>query len=51
MLKRVIGRLVKKHGMKKLLIMVGDWAVRASNSKKDDEAWEMVVKPFIEEKF
>tara|TARA_R100001244_G_C5140638_1_gene127802 strand:- start:255 stop:410 length:156 start_codon:yes stop_codon:yes gene_type:complete len=51
MIKRVIGRLVKKHGMKKLLIMVGDWAVGASKSDKDDEAWEMVVKPFIEENF
>ena len=51
MLKRVIGRLVKKQGMKKLLIMVGDWAVGASRSEKDDEAWEMVVKPFIEENF
>jgi|TARA_R110002124_G_scaffold276380_1_gene447147 hypothetical protein len=51
MLKRVIGRLVKKHGMKKLLIMVGDWAVGASKSEKDDEAWEVVVKPFIEDNF
>jgi hypothetical protein len=51
MVKRVIGRLVKKHGMKKLLIMVGDWAVGASKSKSDDEAWKMIVKPFIEENF
>jgi hypothetical protein len=51
MLKKIIGRLVRKHGMKKLLIMIGDWAVGASRSKKDDEAWEMVVKPFIEENF
>ena len=51
MVKRVIGRLVKKHGMKKLLIMVGDWAAGASKSEKDDEAWEMVVKPFIEDNF
>lgn len=51
MLKKVIGRLVKKHGMKKLLIMVGDWAVSASKSEKDDEAWEFVVKPFIEDNF
>jgi hypothetical protein len=51
MLKRIIGRLVKKHGMKKLLIMVGDWAVGASKSKKDDEAWAMTVRPFIEDNF
>jgi|TARA_R110000823_G_scaffold284443_2_gene402533 hypothetical protein len=51
MVKRVIGRLVRKHGMKKLLIMVGDWAVGASKSEKDDEAWETIVKPFIEENF
>jgi hypothetical protein len=51
MVKRVIGRLVRKHGMKKLLIMVGDWAVGASKSEKDDEAWEVVVKPFIEDNF
>jgi|TARA_R110000787_G_C13301980_1_gene434575 hypothetical protein len=49
MLKRVIGRLVKKHGMKKLLIMIGDWAVGASKSKKDDKAWKTTVKPFIED--
>ena len=51
MLKKVIARLVRKHGMKKLLIMVGDWAVGASKSKKDDEAWELIVKPFIEDNF
>ena len=51
MLKKLISRLVKKHGMKKLLIMVGDWAVSASKSEKDDEAWEFVVKPFIEDNF
>ena len=51
MVKRVIGRLVRKHGMKKLLLMVGDWAVGASKSEKDDEAWETIVKPFIEENF
>ena len=38
MLKKYIQRLVKRKGMKGLLIMVGDWAVSASKSKKDDEA-------------
>ena len=49
MLKRIVGRLVKKHGMKKLLIMIGDWAVKQSKKTSDDEAWELVVKPYIEE--
>lgn len=51
MLKRMVGRLVKKHGMKGLLIMIGDWAVKQSKKESDDEAWENVVKPFIEENF
>tara|TARA_X000000368_G_C23055338_1_gene723585 strand:- start:4668 stop:4817 length:150 start_codon:yes stop_codon:yes gene_type:complete len=42
MLKRVIGRLVKKHGMIGLLMMVGDYAVKATKSKKDDQVWEEV---------
>tara|TARA_R100001463_G_scaffold81001_6_gene135482 strand:+ start:5314 stop:5466 length:153 start_codon:yes stop_codon:yes gene_type:complete len=42
MLKRLIGRLVGKMGMVQLLIMVGDHAVKASKTKKDDEVWEEV---------
>lgn len=42
MLKRVIGRLVKKHGMVGLLLMIGDYAVKATSSKKDDQVWEEV---------
>jgi len=42
MLKRVIGRLVKKHGMVGLLMIIGDYAVKATKSKKDDEVWEEV---------
>ena len=42
MLKRVIGRLVKKHGMVGLLMMIGDYAVKATRSKKDDKVWEEV---------
>tara|TARA_R110002012_G_scaffold227887_3_gene400088 strand:- start:2079 stop:2228 length:150 start_codon:yes stop_codon:yes gene_type:complete len=42
MLKRVIGRLVKKHGMIGLLMMIGDYAVKATKSKKDDQVWEEV---------
>lgn len=42
MLKRIIGRLVKKHGMVGLLLMIGDYAVKATKSKKDDKIWEEV---------
>ena len=42
MLKRMIQRLVKKHGMKGLLVMVGDYAVQATKSKEDDKIWEEV---------
>jgi hypothetical protein len=42
MLKRIIGRLVKKHGMVSLLLMIGDYAVKFTKSKKDDEVWEQV---------
>ena len=49
MLKKLIGRLVRKHGMKKLLIMIGDSAVKYSKSKEDDKIWAQVKK--ILEKF
>ena len=42
MLKRIIGRLVRKMGMVNLIIMIGDHAVKASKSKKDDKIWEEV---------
>tara|TARA_B100000902_G_C26997423_1_gene758145 strand:+ start:381 stop:536 length:156 start_codon:yes stop_codon:yes gene_type:complete len=51
MFKRLIQRLVRKHGMKGLLIMVGDWAVKTSRSKDDDKIWHDEVKPFIESNF
>lgn len=44
MLKLVIGRLVKKQGLKKLLLLVGDFAVKTTKSKKDDEIWSKVRK-------
>mgnify|MGYP003133414151 FL=1 len=44
MLKVVIGKLVKKHGLKNLLIKIGDLAVGITKSKKDDEAWAKVKK-------
>ena len=42
MLKLWINKLVKKIGMFKLLMMVGDIAVKATKSKKDDKVWAEV---------
>ena len=42
MLKRMIQRLVKKYGMKKLILMVGDYAVGSTKSEDDDIIWEEV---------
>ena len=42
MFKIVIGKLVKKHGLLGLLIKVGDFAVKITKTKKDDEAWAKV---------
>jgi len=51
MLKRLIRSLVRKNGMKGLLIKVGDWAVSSSPGKDDDKIWNDIVKPFIQENF
>ena len=48
MLKIVIGKLVKKHGLKNLLIKIGDLAVSITKSKKDDVAWAK-AKKFLED--
>ena len=44
MLKIIIGKFVAKHGLIPLLIKVGDIAVKATKSKKDDKAWAKVKK-------
>ena len=44
MLKIIIGRFVKKHGLKAILLKVGDIAVKITKSKKDDKAWAKVKK-------
>ena len=44
MLKIIIARLVKKHGLKKLLLKIGDLAVKITKSKKDDVVWAKVKK-------
>ena len=47
MLKIVISKLIKKHGLKGLLLKIGDVAVSVTKSKKDDEAWAK-AKKFLE---
>ena len=47
MLKIIINKLVKKHGLKGLLFKIGDLAVKITKSKKDDEAWTK-AKKFLE---
>ena len=44
MLNLIIGRLIKKHGMLKVLMIVGDLAVKATKTKKDDKALAKVKK-------
>lgn len=43
-LKILITKLAKKIGMQKLLFFVGDIAVKATKSKKDDQIWNKVKK-------
>ena len=42
MLKALLAKAVKKHGLKGILIKVGDIAVKVTKSKKDDEAWAKI---------
>ena len=44
MINIVIGRLIKKYGMLKVLMIVGDLAVKATKTKKDDKAWAKIKK-------
>ena len=44
MLKKLISKLVAKHGLLPLIIMVGDMAVDITKTKKDDEIWAKVKK-------
>ena len=49
MVKKIIARLIRKHGMKKVILMIGDAAVKATKSKEDDKIWAQVKK--VLEKF
>ena len=42
MLQLLVKKLVKKIGMGKLLLLIGDTAVKATKSKKDDKVWAEV---------
>tara|TARA_R100001594_G_scaffold49437_1_gene82366 strand:- start:209 stop:361 length:153 start_codon:yes stop_codon:yes gene_type:complete len=42
--KKIIQRLVKKHGLKGLIYKVGDFAVSCTKDKKDDQLWAKVKK-------
>ena len=44
MLKMLLAKAIKKHGLKAILIKVGDVAVKATKSKKDDKVWAKVKK-------
>ena len=44
MLKALLAKAIKKHGLKAILIKVGDIAVKATKSKKDDKVWLKVKK-------
>ena len=44
MLKLIIAKFVKKHGLNAILLKVGDIAVKITKSKKDDALWLKVKK-------
>ena len=44
MLKLLVRKFVKKHGIIPLLLKVGNLAVKATKSKKDDKVWAKVKK-------
>ena len=44
MFKVLVGKFVAKHGIIPLLLKVGNWAVKATKTKKDDEVWARVKK-------
>ena len=44
MFKLLIGKFVAKHGLVPLLLKVGNLAVKATKSKKDDKVWAKIKK-------
>lgn len=44
MLKIILGKLVKKYGVKGALLKAGDFFVKVTKSKEDDKLWAKVKK-------
>ena len=44
MFKIIIAKAVSKHGLIPILLKVGDIAVKATKTKKDDKAWAKIKK-------
>ena len=44
MLKVLLAKAIKKHGLKAILLKVGDIAVKVTKTKKDDKAWAKIKK-------
>ena len=44
MFKLLLAKAIKKHGLKAILLKVGDLAVKVTKSKKDDKVWAKVKK-------
>ena len=44
MFKILIAKAVAKHGIIPILLRVGDIAVKATKTKKDDKAWAKIKK-------
>ena len=42
MLKLLLAKAIKKHGLKAILIKAGDIAVKVTKTKKDDKAWAKI---------
>ena len=43
-IKLILGRLIKKHGLLGVLMVIGDMAVKVTKTKKDDKAWAKIKK-------
>ena len=44
MIKMILNKLLKKHGSIGLFVLVGDFVVKKTKSKKDDKMWAAVKK-------
>ena len=47
MLKILLAKAIKKHGLKAILLKVGDIAVKVTKTKKDDKVWAKFKKVLI----